>query len=142
MRGEKRDNVGYARIENYGKESKITIHLKDMNKQEKEDFIIRRTYELNRLFVNYKVSKDKQKAMNEQMNEVKKIHRELIVNYIAEMEDVINPMSNAVTPAIAAALTLVLKAIESDMTAADIAFKDVLCIWNREVVNCEEDAKS
>lgn len=36
MRGEKRDNVGYARIENYGKESKITIHLKDMNKQEKE----------------------------------------------------------------------------------------------------------
>ena len=24
----------------------------------------------------------------------------------------------------------------------DIAFKDVLCIWNREVVNCEEDAKS
>nr|DAQ03111.1 MAG TPA: PGDYG protein [Caudoviricetes sp.] len=113
-----------------------------MNKQEKEDFIIRKTYELNRIFVNYKVSKDKQKAMNEQMNEVKKIHRELIVNYIAEMEDVINPMSNAVTPAIAAALTLVLKAIESDMTAADIAFKDVLCIWNREVVNCEEDAKS
>lgn len=113
-----------------------------MNKQEKEDFIIRKTYELNRIFVNYKVSKDKQKAMNEQMNEVKKIHRELIVNYIAEMEDVINPMSNAVTPAIAAALTLALKAIESDMTAADIAFKDVLCIWNREVVNCEEDAKS
>lgn len=113
-----------------------------MNKQEKEDLIIRKTYELNRIFVNYKVSKDKQKAMNEQMNEVKKIHRELIVNYIAEMEDVINPMSNAVTPAIAAALTLVLKAIESDMTAADIAFKDVLCIWNREVVNCEEDAKS
>ena len=113
-----------------------------MNKQEKEDFIIRKTYELNRIFVNYKVSKDKQKAMNEQMNEAKKIHRELIVNYIAEMEDVINPMSNAVTPAIAAALTLVLKAIESDMTAADIAFKDVLCIWNREVVNCEEDAKS
>ena len=113
-----------------------------MNKQEKEDLIIRKTYELNRIFVNYKVSKDKQKAMNEQMNEVKKIHRELIVNYIAEMEDVINPMSNAVTPAIAAALTLVLKAIESDMTAADIAFKDVLCIWNREVVNCEDDAKS
>lgn len=113
-----------------------------MNKQEKEDFIIRKTYELNRIIVSYNASKDKQKAMNEQMNEVKKIHRELIVNYIAEMEDVINPMSNAVKPAIAAALTLVLKAIESDMTAADIAFKDVLCIWNREVVNCEEDAKS
>ena len=46
-----------------------------MNKQEKEDLIIRKTYELNRIFVNYKVSKDKQKAMNEQMNEVKKIHR-------------------------------------------------------------------
>lgn len=36
VHGEKRDNSGYARIENYEQESKITIHLKDVGKQDKE----------------------------------------------------------------------------------------------------------
>lgn len=36
VRGEKRDNTGYARIENYENDIKITIHLKDVTNQRKE----------------------------------------------------------------------------------------------------------
>lgn len=36
VQGDKRDNVGYARIENYNDECKITIHIKEAKKQDQE----------------------------------------------------------------------------------------------------------
>lgn len=36
VQGEKRDNAGYARIENYKDECKITIHIKELKKQNQD----------------------------------------------------------------------------------------------------------
>lgn len=36
VQGDKRDNVGYARIENYNDKCKITIHIKELKKQDEE----------------------------------------------------------------------------------------------------------